>query len=251
MPRPECWGHVGTRRRAGRRLRPASSRTSRVARADGRPWCSNPTLALGMARLVDPGFPADLASWHDALIGSYERRLLASPTALLDTFPGEAYPTDVAAVAAAIAVHTRVTGADHTGVHRDRDTGLVVQRMGVDGRAHDAPRTSGTGLAAYFAGFADRALLEELARGLFRQERSFLGFGLGHRFRAILRQVRVPAILVVRQRRAAGDSGGGPVRRRRRRTRSAGVRADPAGRHRPRRRGRPGVTARRARPVPR
>ncbi|WP_109530211.1 MULTISPECIES: hypothetical protein [Nocardia] len=160
---------------------------------NGHAYLSYPALALGMARLVDPGFPTDLASWHDALIGSYERRLLASPTALLDTFPGEAYPTDVAAVAAAIAVHTRVTGVDHTvvlahwarqvrAVQIDRDTGLVVQRMGADGRAHDAPRTSGTGLAAYFAGFADRGLLEELAAGLFRQERSFLGFGAFHEY---------------------------------------------------------------------
>ncbi|MEV6217884.1 hypothetical protein [Nocardia sp. NPDC051833] len=156
--------------------------------ADGHAYLSYPALALGLARLVDPAFPADLAVQHDAVIAALERRLLASPTGLLDTFPGEAYPTDVAAVAAAIAVHGRVTGADHAAViahwadrvravQLDRATGLVIQRMGVDGRAHDAPRASGTGLAAYFAGFADRALAAELASGLFRQERGVLGFG--------------------------------------------------------------------------
>ncbi|MEV0295947.1 hypothetical protein [Nocardia sp. NPDC050710] len=160
---------------------------------NGHAYLSYPALALGMARLVDPAFPPDLAFQHDALITSYERRLLVSPTGLLDTFPGEAYPTDVAAVAAAIAVHGRVTGADHTAVlahwaqrvravQIDRDTGLVLQRMGVDGRMHDAPRASGTGLAAYFAGFADRALAEELATGLFRQERSVLGFSAIHEY---------------------------------------------------------------------
>lgn len=161
--------------------------------ADGHAYLSYPGLALGMARLVDPAFPSDLVVQHDALIASYERRLLASPTGLLDTFPGEAYPTDVAAVAAAIAVHGRATGVDHTevlahwarqvrAVQIDRGTGLVLQRMGVDGQAHDAPRASGTGLAAYFAGFADRGLAEELAGALFRQERSVLGFSAIHEY---------------------------------------------------------------------
>ncbi len=154
---------------------------------DGHAYLSYPALALGMARWIDPAFPADLAVQHDALITALERRLLASPTGLLDTFPGRAYPTDVAAVAAAIAVHGRVTGVDHTAViahwvrqvravQIDRDTGLVIQRMGTDGRPQDAPRASGTGLAAYFAGFADRSLAEELAAGLFGQERTVLGF---------------------------------------------------------------------------
>lgn len=160
---------------------------------NGHAYLSYPALALGMARLVDPAFPSDLANRHDALIASFERRLLASPTGLLDTFPGEAYPTDVAAVAAAIAVHGRATGIDHKAVlahwaqqvravQIDRGTGLVLQRMGVDGKPHDAPRASGTGLAAYFAGFADRALAEELATVLFRQERSVLGFSAIHEY---------------------------------------------------------------------
>ncbi|MFJ9744005.1 hypothetical protein, partial [Streptomyces sp. NPDC101166] len=119
--------------------------------------------------------------------------LLAAPTGLIDTFPDEAYPTDVAAVAAAIAVHGRATGVDHSAVlahwarqvravQIDPATGLVWQRMGSDGRAHDAPRASGTGLAAYFAGFADRALARDLAAGLFREERSVLGFGAIHEY---------------------------------------------------------------------
>ncbi|MFF0492020.1 hypothetical protein ACFYTQ_23580 [Nocardia sp. NPDC004068] len=159
----------------------------------GHAYLSYPALALGMARLVDPAFPPELAARHDALIESAQRRLLASPTALLETFPGEAYPTDVAAVAAAIAVHGRATGVDHgaalahwarqvRAVQIDRETGLVVQRMGIDGRAHDAPRSSGTGLAAYFAGFADRVLAADLAAGVFRQERGVLGFGAIHEY---------------------------------------------------------------------
>src|SRR4029079_1743253 len=131
-------------------------------------------------------FPRDVAARHDALIAAYERRLLASPTGLIETYPHEAYPTDVAAVAAAIAVHGRATGADHRkvlahwaervrAVQIDRASGLVIQRMGAaDARAHDSPRGSGTVLAAYFAGFADRSVAALLAEGLFRHESSVL-----------------------------------------------------------------------------
>lgn len=157
--------------------------------AHGHAYLAYPALAVGMARLLDPAFPKAIAARHDALITAYERRLLASPTGLIETYPGEAYPTDVAAVAAAIAVHGRVTGADHSrvlahwaervrAVQIDPKSGLVIQRMGAkDGAAHDAPRGSGTGLAAYFAGFADREIARLLAEGLFRHEAGFFGFG--------------------------------------------------------------------------
>jgi hypothetical protein len=160
-----------------------------LASSHGHAYLGYPALAIGMARLLDPSFPADIAAQHDALIAAYERRLLASPTGLIDTYPGEAYPTDVAAVAGAIAVHGRATGADHRrvlehwaarvrDVQIDRASGLVIQRMGAsDARPHDAPRGSGTGLAAYFAGFADRGVAKLLAEGLFRHESTLLGFG--------------------------------------------------------------------------
>ncbi|MBW2522928.1 MAG: hypothetical protein JRI23_02070 [Deltaproteobacteria bacterium] len=160
-----------------------------LASDHGHAYLAYSTLAVGMARLVDPELPAALAAQHDALVAAYERRLLAAPMGLIETYPGEAYPTDVAAVAAAIAVHGRATGRDHQAVlahwaervravQIDRASGLVIQRMGsLDGQPHDAPRGSGTALAAYFAGFADRKLAAELARGLFRHEATFWGFG--------------------------------------------------------------------------
>lgn len=82
----------------------------------GHAYLAYAALAVGMARLLDPSFPAEIARQHDALIAAYVRRLRAAPTALIETYPGEAYPTDVAAVAAAIAVHGRATGADHGAV---------------------------------------------------------------------------------------------------------------------------------------
>jgi hypothetical protein len=157
--------------------------------AHGHAYLGYPALALGMARRVDPAFPAELAREHDAVIAALERRLLASPTGLIETYPGEAYPTDVAAVAGAIAVHGRVTGARHDEVLRrwaervravqiDRASGLVIQRMDPwTGTPHDAPRASGTALGAYFAGFADRGVAALLADGLLRHEATWLGFG--------------------------------------------------------------------------
>lgn len=84
----------------------------------GHAYLGYAALALGMARLVDPAFPPALAAQHDALIAAYERRLLASGTGLIETYPGEAYPTDVAAVAAAIAMHGRATHTPHARVLR-------------------------------------------------------------------------------------------------------------------------------------
>jgi hypothetical protein len=155
----------------------------------GHAYLAYPALALGMARLVDPAFPSELAQQHDALIAALERRLLASTTGLIETYPGEAYPTDVAVVAAAIAVHGRATRTPHEHVLRtwadrvrtlqiDPASGLVVQRMdAATGAPHDAPRASGTGLGAYFAGFADRRIAALLADGLLRHESTHVGFG--------------------------------------------------------------------------
>jgi hypothetical protein len=155
----------------------------------GHAYLAYAALALGMARLIDPAFPPDLAREHDALIEAYERRLLASPTGLIETYPGEAYPTDVAAVAAAIAVHGRATHVSHASVLQhwaervravqiDPASGLVIQRMSAaTGKPHDAPRASGTALAAYFAGFADRDIARLLTDGVMRQEATFFGFG--------------------------------------------------------------------------
>ena len=159
-----------------------------LAGAHGHAYLAYAALALGMARLVDPNFPPDLARDHDASIAAYERRLAAAPRGLIETYPGEAYPTDCAAVAAAIAVHGRATGTSHDAVLRqwaaavradqiDRASGLVIQRMdALTGAAHDAPRGSGTALAAYFAGFADRAVGRELAEGTHRQLATRFGF---------------------------------------------------------------------------
>ena len=160
-----------------------------LASDHGHAYLAYSALAVGMARWVEPtGFPPDVARAHDALIAAYVRRLAASPSALIETYPGEAYPTDIAAVAAAIAVHGRATGEDHHAVlahwargvrehQRDAGSGFVHQRMGASGHPHDVPRGSGTGLAAYYTGFVDRGLAAELTQALVDHERTCFGFG--------------------------------------------------------------------------
>ena len=159
------------------------------ASSHGHAYLAYSALALGMAQVVsnDP-LPAKVKADYEALIKAYSLRLGASKTGLIETYPGQAYPTDVAAVAGALAIHGRVTGKDHgpelrnwaRGVRRvqlDPVSGLVFQRLDAKtGEPKDAPRGSGTGLAAYFAGFADRSIALELTEALLRQERSFLGF---------------------------------------------------------------------------
>lgn len=175
-----------------------------VGSTHGHAYLAYSALAVSMARLFDTAFPPELARQHDALVTAYTRRLDASSTGLIETYPGEAYPTDVAAVAAAIALHARATGRDRREMLRrwsqrvrahqiDGASGLVVQRVGArDGKAHDAPRGSGTGLAAYYAGFVDRALARDLTRALARHESTLLGFGAIREY-------------------AAGHKGGGDV----------------------------------------
>jgi hypothetical protein len=78
-------------------------------------------------------------------------------------------------------------------VQIDRESGLVVQRMDAKtGKPHDAPRGSGTGLASYFAGFADREIARLLATGVLDHESTRFGFGAIREY-------------------AAGHTGGGDV----------------------------------------
>ena len=142
-------------------------------------------IALGMARLVIPD--PDWASTHDALTASLERRLADAPRALVETYPGEAYPPDVSAVAGSIGLHGTATGTPHPALapwarafeeHYLDDSGLLVQSALVgSGRAVDVPRASGTAIAAYFTSFSDPMLSTRLHGGVERGAISVLGFG--------------------------------------------------------------------------
>jgi hypothetical protein len=145
-------------------------------------------LALGMIRRISPG--TRFAAVHDRITAAIVRRLAAAPHAIVETYPGEAYPADVASLVGAIGASDRATAADHGALlHHFADvfrarwvdpaSGLLYQsgdaRRGVP---TGAPRASGTALAAYFLSFADPALSRDLFAAVARSQRaSFLGFG--------------------------------------------------------------------------
>jgi hypothetical protein len=143
-------------------------------------------LALGMLRAVDPDTP--LRALHDRLSEQLAARLFGSPTGLIETYPGETWPPDVAAVAGSLGLHAKLTGVDRSAqllawakrfadcaVSRD---GYLVQRVQSGSCvALDAPRGSGTAVAAYFLSFADRDLARRLHQALAGPgARTFLGF---------------------------------------------------------------------------
>lgn len=144
-------------------------------------------LALGMLRAVDPNTPH--ASLHDHLTDELASRLRSAPTGLFETYPGETWPPDVAAVAGSVGLHARVTGQDASGLlapWAERfaacaldPSGYLVQRVRSGScQPLDAARGSGTAVAAYFLGFAVPELSQKLHQALAQQgRRTLFGFG--------------------------------------------------------------------------
>jgi len=157
-----------------------------MAPGEGHAYLGYINLALGMLRAVDPATPH--AALHDRLTAALADRLDRSPTGLIETYPGETWPPDVAAVAGSIGLHATVTGVDRRALlerwskrfeacalHR---SGYLVQHVRSGGcKPVDAPRGSGTAIASYFLSFADTPLSRRLLDGLRREGRACaLGF---------------------------------------------------------------------------
>ncbi|MHC4715013.1 MAG: hypothetical protein ACYTAN_17360 [Planctomycetota bacterium] len=134
---------------------------------------------------------SQFAEINDAITAALKRRLATSPAGIIETYPGEAFPVDNAAVVGSLGAHSAATGADHGGVIgswidncRERfvaeGSGLLYQAVRRrTGDPVDEPRASGTALAVYFLSFADKAFSEELFRALQREcATGSLGFGL-------------------------------------------------------------------------
>lgn len=145
-------------------------------------------LALSLHRALRP--ESRFAAREEAIIAALERRIDASPTGFVETYPGEVYPVDNTAAFAALALHSRfVSHNESRALVRGLDairsngiepsTGLLIQAVTVDdARPRDAARASGTALAAYFLSFADESTSRALFRALeHRQYRTVLGFG--------------------------------------------------------------------------
>jgi hypothetical protein len=142
-------------------------------------------LPLALHEMLRPG--SRFGPRAEAILGALVRRIDASPTGLLETYPGETYPVDNAAAIAAIALHHRARNDPPPaaleraleGMRRaiDPRSGLLVQAVTVEGALRDAPRAAGTGLASYFLSFAEGPLSRSLFTALARQFRTVLGFG--------------------------------------------------------------------------
>lgn len=160
---------------------------SYMAPGEGHAYLGYVNLALDMLRAVDPH--TKYAALNDRLSRAFARRLAASPTGLIETYPGETWPPDVAAVAGSVGLYAEVTGVDESALLAKwakryakcaiDSSGYLVQRVRSGScRPVDAPRGSGTAIAAYFIGFADRALSRRLEAALGGAgRRTLLGFG--------------------------------------------------------------------------
>ncbi len=160
---------------------------STMAPGEGHAYLGYVNLALGMLRAVDPH--TKYATLNDRLSKAFAERLAASPTGLIETYPGETWPPDVAAVAGSVGLNAQVTGVDRSALLSKwaaryakcaiDKSGYLVQRVRSGScRPIDAPRGSGTAVAAYFIGFANRALSQRLEGALAGVgRRALLGFG--------------------------------------------------------------------------
>lgn len=145
-------------------------------------------LALGMYRSLVP--ENEFNPLHDRLNAALARRLQASPTGLIETYPRQTFPVDNAAVIGGLGLYDRVTGADHAALIRgwvdncrrryvEPSSGLLYQQVRADsGLPVDEARGSGTSLGLYFLAFADEGFARELYAALRRQAiRRPCGFG--------------------------------------------------------------------------
>lgn len=159
-------------------------------------------LPLALEARLDPSSPrAPLAR---AVARTLAARFSADPRGIVETYPGEAYPVDMAMAVAAMAVSGREGEGPTRALARvrasvDPASGLLVQAVSVEtGERRDAPRASGTALAAYALLYADRATSAALWGALRSEQlRTVVGFGA---------MLEYPAGA-----RGAGDVDSGPV----------------------------------------
>ncbi len=144
-------------------------------------------IVLSMHRLLDT--ESRFAKLNDEITESLCRRIRASPTLLLATYPTQVFPVDNCAVVGSIGLYDRATGDDHRELlsqwvdrcksrYVDRETGLLIQRVSLSGKPYDQPRGSGTALGLYFISFADIDFSRELYSSLKSElATTCLGFG--------------------------------------------------------------------------
>lgn len=153
----------------------------------GHAYLGYTNMAFGMLRLLNP--EAAIGPLHDRVTAALARRLDFAPNAAIETYPGESYPADIAAVAASIALHARATTQRHRPLlerwlaaflerYVDPRSGLLYQSIDAGtGKPFGPARASGSAIAAYFLSFVDDDAARRLFGAVARQRTTFLGFG--------------------------------------------------------------------------
>ncbi len=145
-------------------------------------------LALGLHRKLVPD--SRHAALNDRITAALVKRVKASPTMLLRTYPAETYPVDNCAVIGSIGIHGDATGRDYRqlllawekkcrGQFIDPKCGLLYQAVDRrTGKRQDHARGSGTTLAIYFLSYSHPELSADLYAAVKKQlAGTFLGFG--------------------------------------------------------------------------
>ena len=157
-----------------------------LASAHGHAYLGYLNLALSMLTRLDPR--NRFAGTNEAITEALARRLRESPHGIIETYPGEAYPADLAAVLGSIGLFDRARGTDHSallaataaqlrGPFRDA-SGLLHQSVDAgSGRPTSPGRGSGTAFAVFSLSFWDPGLARELFSGCAAHRESLLGFG--------------------------------------------------------------------------
>lgn len=150
-------------------------------------------MGLGAARQLDPELPQ--AELHDRIVATLTRRVSGRDGGLLATYPGQAFPVDVAVGYGAIGQHAALHGRPLPQAVAERirtwerdfvtEDDLLVQMVRPsDGAPRDAARGSGTALAAWALAPADPVVAARLAGGA-RDTLgdNFLGLGVIREYR--------------------------------------------------------------------
>jgi hypothetical protein len=160
---------------------------SRMRDGEGHAYLGYVNLGLSMLRAIEPA--TRHAALNDRITDELALRVFAAPTGMTETYPGETWPPDVAAVVGSIGLHARATGRDRSAELEAWATrfskcavhvsGYLVQRSRSGTCIPlDAPRGSGTAVGAYFLSFAHRGLSSRLATAVVGMgRRSLFGFG--------------------------------------------------------------------------
>ncbi len=154
---------------------------SALASERGHAYLGWVALGLSAARSVDTDPP--WAEEHDALIAGLDHKM-GQPAPRLETYPGQVFPADQAAVIGAVGLHAQVTGQParnlETFIESYRsafvhDSGWI-RHDGPPGGPFTEPRGATTAVSSWFLGFADPVLAGTITEAHKTGDRRLAGF---------------------------------------------------------------------------